>query len=263
MPSEAVIAATAATAHNLKKAVIGLTLIYAVGVFCWPPMHYAHWVAMGAYLLILFGGMNGASKRSRGWLRFYWVSQFFLLILTLAAIIFGLTMLIRQMNWSRTHPKEVAEMHPELKNITREQVVRFVIANVLYLLSFLIVLAVKVRSILLAQRLIHELNTAEALELSNEFELEEAVPSDEVYPGAAPIYETYTEDVVAPVEPTPTPTPMPMAGAPQPVFYMAPGAAPGMPFMMPQYVNPGQQFQYMPVYVDQYGNAIPIQSANM
>lgn len=147
------------------------------------------------------------------------------------------------MKWNQEHPREAAEAHPEMKNITKEQVTRFIIANVLYLLSFLIVLAIKVRSILLAQRLSQEIQLAEAMD-STEFELEEGSNGTE----QTTAYETRTEEY-KPVEPT-----IPA----QPVFMMAPPSAGNMPFMaVPQFAN-GQQFQYVPVYVDQYGNPVAL-----
>eukprot|EP01122_Echinamoeba_exundans_P016304 TRINITY_DN8227_c0_g1_i1.p1 TRINITY_DN8227_c0_g1~~TRINITY_DN8227_c0_g1_i1.p1 ORF type:complete len:302 (+),score=83.85 TRINITY_DN8227_c0_g1_i1:58-963(+) len=245
---DSVIDATASTAKSLQRAVFGLTLIFAVSVFFAPPYGWPTWVAFGLYLLILVGGMRGATKRSVCWLRFYWISQFLLLVLTLVSILFGLTILIKQMQWNREHPKEASEMYPEMKNLSKEQVTRFIIANVLYLISFLIVLAIKVRSILLAQRLTQEIQLAEAM-TGDEFELEEGTNGSET----PSIYETHTEELKT-FEPT---------VAAQPVFMMAPPTSAGnIPFMaVPQFAN-GQQFQYVPVYVDQYGNPVAIHSNN-
>jgi hypothetical protein len=151
------------------------------------------------------------------------------------------------MQWNREHPKEAAEMYPDMKTLSKEQVTRFIIANVLYLISFLIVLAIKVRSILLAQRLTQEIQLAEAM-TGDEFELEEGANGSET----ASIYETHTEELKT-FEPT-----IPA----QPVFMMAPPTSGNMPFMaVPQFAH-GQQFQYVPVYVDQYGNPVAMQSTN-
>lgn len=131
-------------------------------------------------------------------------------------------------------------MNAELKSLSKEQVTRFIIANVLYLISFLIVLAIKVRSILLAQRLCQEIQLAQAMS-NDEFELEEGSNGVD----NSSVYETHTEELKA-VEPT-----VPA----QPVFMMAPPTS----GFVPPFVN-GQQFQYIPVYVDQFGNPIAIQS---
>jgi hypothetical protein len=122
------------------------------------------------------------------------------------------------MQWNREHPKEAAEMYPDMKTLSKEQVTRFIIANVLYLISFLIVLAIKVRSILLAQRLTQEIQLAEAM-TGDEFELEEGANGSET----ASIYETHTEELKT-FEPT-----IPA----QPVFSMSPSMLISMVTLLP------------------------------
>jgi hypothetical protein len=80
------------------------------------------------------------------------------LIFTLIAIIHALFLLIAEIRYNRAHPEAPRSSLPEFKNMTKQQLTQFIIINVCYLMTFLMILILKVRSIVLAQRLIKQLS---------------------------------------------------------------------------------------------------------
>lgn len=235
------------SAVALQKTVICLVLMFATSIFFDPPSHFVHWVVVAVYTFILFSGYYGASKRLRGWLTLYWVSQFLILILTLVAIVYGLAVLIGEIKYN----KNKLTIYPEFKNLNKSQVTNFIILNVLYLFVFLVILALKVRSILLAQKMAKQLQELPYLEDGQAIEYElDAQPQK-------------SDDIETP-EQQPTPQYFP-----QPVFVAAGHYLNNPQQGEPAEVNPQQQQPFIypypmmfpsgaqfPVLVDQFGNPI-------
>jgi hypothetical protein len=257
----------AVTASYLQRSVLTLLIVFSISLFFAPPFGMAQWIVASAYLFILFAGIHGAAKRAPRWLAFYWVSQFIILVLTLVAILYGLGVLIGQIRHNREHPEDQTPLYPEFSHYSKSQATQFIVINVLYLLSFLMILAIKVRSILLAQRLVRQMREMPYSDEDLALELQEE---------GAPLYipeDIQQETHVPEVEQTqfqqqptqvqqpmfmmanpqmgyPSPTPFPQGAFPQGAFPQ--GAFPQGAFPMMPYGQP----QFIPMFVDQYGNPI-------
>jgi len=205
------------TGRALQRCIVALIAVFVASVILAPPRHFAHWIVMGVYLLILVGGLVGSAKRVRGMLRLYWISQFAMLVLTLGAIIFGIVVMVQEMK--QPHVAEVVVTtavdtsstssttsstatststttsaidgssstdgtsttttiggtqseidHHQTMTASRSSPA-LIIVNVVYLVVFLLILAIKVRSILLAQKLLKQMDELPYME-DSQFELE-------------------------------------------------------------------------------------------
>jgi hypothetical protein len=239
------------TGRALQRCITALLCVFIASVILAPPKHFAHWIVMGVYLLILIGGFIGSTKQARCLLRVYWISQFIMLVLTLGAIIFGIVVMVQEMKHA-PHTVEVvaasagdandgttsttstsssssatatisvdgssstdstgtgttttiggtqSEIDHHNTMTTSHGSPAFIIVNVVYLVVFLLILAIKVRSILLAQKLLNqmeelpymddsqiELESQQALSPGSEYSVVETQQYSQPTMAAQPVY---------------------------------------------------------------------------
>jgi len=196
--------AASSTASRLQWTLISLLIIYTVSFLLSP---FA-WLPLFCYLVLVVIGIIGTRRRHSGLLKIYWVVQFISLFLMVIGFIFILVMYYQ-------HRTEIQIYKNELT--VNQQLALEGIAFAFFVID----LVLKVRSIVLAQRLSKQLQILPYVE---ESELNNISEESEVQdPNAQPIY------VI----------PQPMFAAHQINTAVYPG------------VN-----NLIPIYVDSYGNPI-------
>jgi len=169
------------------------------------------WIPVVFYIVLVAIGLIGARKRHTGFLKFYWITQFISLFLMIFAFAFLLFMYYR-------HRNEIADLETSNGELTVNQ--QLALECAVFVL-FVINLVLKVRSIVLAQRLSKQL---EILPYVDESELNNVSEESEIQdPNMQPMYVM----------------PQPMFVAPQMNSAMYPGAN-----------------NLIPIYVDSFGNPI-------
>lgn len=235
------------TKNNLKRTIITLTIINILSVWFSKSLNTSGWIVVFYTFFLLFCGFVGAVRHNRYLLNFYWVAQTVNLILTVGGIVFSLLVLLMDM-------KKKSSDQIDIHDLTKQEMIYFIIMNLLNLLCFLVVLTLKARSIILSQQLSKFIfDQSKSAEESKMFELEKGIKEDEEIP--------LTEELMEEAKPEPLrqaqQSPQQMFYFVQPQFYNQPqdtnNSTQMHPYPMP--LNNGFP-QMIPIYVDQYGNPI-------
>jgi len=176
-----------------------------------------------AYGLVLIAGIRGASRRSRCWLVFYHIVQTVLVVLTAVAIILQSIGLIAIYSQNKEEISSKSKEFFEQSNVSTTSWVLIGIATLLYVVC---IFFLKIRSIVLARRMIRQLDELPTLEDG----------------------QTITNEDTIELTPSQPETPV----APQPPVYVVPSYQPQQPVDAAQF----QQMYPVPFYVDQYGRPI-------